>query len=302
MITPDRMSRKQLKELRLLQKRSGRHGQGLFIVEGLRAVRQVIDNRVLQPVSLILDEGVIEAELKARNSDASSSDGFDGSAGEERATMGAIIAEKTRDFPLYAVSSTVFRQLSDTDSAQGVMAVCRIPGQASSGNLVGGKGTLLVLDRIQDPGNLGTMIRTAVWFGLMGIVVSPGTVDLFHPKVVRSTAGATGVLPWLETELPDFLSLASENRWRIHLLDAGPGSKSWRELSLSDRQIIVVGNEANGIATEVREQGHDLVRIDGVPGSNSGQLEGRAGNAANNVESLNASVAAAIVIAHLSKK
>lgn len=169
-----------------------------------------------------------------------------------------------------------------------------MPEPSGAEDLLERSGMLFAADRIQDPGNMGTMIRTAVWFGVRAVVVSPGTVDLFHPKVVRSTAGSTGVMPWLESDLPDFLMNARETGWSIHLLDAGPGAHSYRDMTATGRDILVVGNEANGIDERLRKAEYAKIKIDHgtltMGGSGTDQPEG--------VESLNASVAAAIAMAH----
>lgn len=266
------LTSKQIKTLRLLRKRTGRHARGLFFIEGERAVQQIITNDVLEVSSVILDKRRIEVN----------------------GTFNDML--KNTPLPKFTVSSSVFRQLTDTETAQGVMAVCYIPQPASADKLLEARGMMLVADRIQDPGNMGTMIRTAVWFGLKGVVVSPGTVDLFHPKVVRSTAGSTGVLPWMETELPDFLTKAKNTDWRIHLLDATPEAVSLRDLPASGKDVLVVGNEANGIADELKQKEFFTVQIDRGVSSTGIQAE----SSLKGVESLNVSVAAAIAMAHFS--
>ncbi len=258
------LSRKQIKSVKLLGKRSERHRQGLFIVEGKKAVQQVTANRVLSVESLILDGELTEKSDFLKKV--------------------SIVGSGSDEIQVFSVPSRVFRQLTDTESTQGVMAVCRMPAPVNVRTLLSGNGIILTTDHVQDPGNLGTMLRTSVWFGLAGIVASPGTVDLFHPKVVRSTAGATGALPWLESNLPQFLSAATDAGWRVHLLDAGAGALSYTKVRPTGRDIIVVGNEANGLVSVPADENRLRLRIDPV--------------AETGVESLNVSVAAAIITAH----
>jgi len=263
MITASPLSRNQIKAFKLLKKRSERHAQQCFIVEGARAVQQIVSNGKIGVSLIIVDQN---------------------SSGIDR-----FMDDLQNEIPIGAVSSSDFRSLSDTDNAQGLMAVCHMPEPVSESDLLDGNGVILAVDRVQDPGNLGAMIRTAAWFGLRGMVMAPGTVDAYHPKVVRSTAGSTGALPVLvlNNELLSFLKQAGAVNWNVHLLDAGPEAVSYREMPRSGRDILVAGNEANGIAPELLEHRFNKIRID--PAENTG------------VESLNVSVASAIVISHFAQ-
>ncbi len=265
------LSKKQIKALRLLGKRSERYARGRFIVEGERAVRQILANGRLEVQQIIVDESRLDVKDSIPDADVNNVP------------------------PCYTVTSDRFRRLTDTRTAQGVLAVCAIPEPSGADELMERSGMLFAADRIQDPGNMGTMIRTAVWFGVRGMVVSPGTVDLFHPKVVRSTAGSTGVLPWLESDLPEFLMNAREAGWNVHLLDAGPGAYSYRDMAATGKDILVVGNEANGIDERLHRAEYAKIRIDHGP-----LITGGAGTdqQPEGVESLNASAAAAIAMAH----
>ena len=265
------LTKQQIKTLRLLGKRSERHAQGRFIIEGERAVRQILFNDRLDVISIIMDQS--------------------------RTDIAAFITESGTQkdlIPVFTVSSSMFHQLSDTKSSQGVLAVCSLPEPADSASLLAGEGLLLAADRIQDPGNMGTLIRTAVWFGISGLVLSPGSVDLFHPKVVRSTAGATGELPWVESEVTGFLKKAEKAGWRVLLLDASPGASSYQDIAATGKDILVVGNEANGIAENLQNEGYTTVQIErGSLSSGTAEKERSTG-----VESLNVSIAAAIAMAH----
>lgn len=262
----------QIKALRRLSRREERRRQNRMLVEGWRAVEQVLLNRLLE-VEMI----VVAADL-------------------ERAPILQMIRQTrgTNPVDVREVPRTVFDQLADTDAAQGIMLVCRLPEALAEAELLTKHGVLLALDGVQDPGNLGTLVRTAVWFGLAGLALGSGSVDLFHPKVVRSTAGATGVLPWMEGELPAFLSQASRSGWRVCLLDATPGAVSYDQVQPTGRDILVAGNEANGLSAEILQHTEFVrMRIEAGSDANHGSGVGVPG-----VESLNVAVASAIVMAH----
>ena len=180
-------------------------------------------------------------------------------------------------------------RLSSLRTPQGSIAVFRKPAyelpapQAST--------LYLALDGIQDPGNLGTIIRTADWFGIRDIICSPDTADCFSPKVVQATMGALARVRVHYTNLPAWLAAAQPSA--IHsgsipiygtLLD---GTDLYAPDAIPDRQsgIIVMGNEGNGLSREVRQLVTHSLRIPSYPPDQP------------TVESLNVAIATAIILA-----
>ena len=143
---------------------------------------------------------------------------------------------------------------------------------------INGKITL-ALDAIQDPGNLGTIIRIADWFGIRSIICSPDCVDQYNPKVVQSTMGSLGRVNILYTSLPHFL----QKNNRITAYAAALDGTNIKEVKNITAAIIVIGNEAKGISFEVMELCTEKITIQ------------RVGEA----ESLNAAVAAGIILSHI---
>lgn len=235
-----------------------RKRMGLFLAEGVRCVEQILENGNIEIEGLVIQKGWNPDQLSV-----------------------------TADQPFYELDASDFEAVADTDSPQGIVAVCKIPEESSMENLSQKSGVILATDSIQDPGNLGTIIRTACWFDVVGILFGTGTVDPFHPKVVRSTAGATGVLPYLTGDLNDLLKTLDHDHWSAFLLDAGEGSKNLEERPKSEKSILVVGNEGNGISDELFENGRHRIRISGNP---------------NRVESLNAAIACSIALYEFSKR
>jgi RNA methyltransferase, TrmH family len=181
----------------------------------------------------------------------------------------------------YSLDSKTFSAVTDTDNPQGILAVCRLPEPVQLDEFEDKGGVIVATDRIQDPGNMGTIIRTACWFGATGLLVGNGTVDPFHPKVVRSTAGAVGGIKYCQGDLGSMLRELEKKGWRVLLLDAGEKSISIKSVSQIRKCVLVIGNEANGIDPELGTEGREQVRIDPASGKKP-------------VESLNASIAAAI--------
>lgn len=251
-------SNNQLKNWKKLQMGKYRKRMGLFLAEGVRCVEQILENGNIDIEELVIQKGWNPDKLSV-----------------------------TADRPFYELDASDFEAVSDTDSPQGIVAVCKIPEESSMENLSQKSEVILATDAIQDPGNLGTIIRTACWFDVDGIIFGTGTVDPFHPKVVRSTAGATGVLPYLSGNLNDILPSFESENWTTFLLDAGEGSKNLEDRLKSEKSILVVGNEGNGISDGLFRDGRHRIKIDGNP---------------HQVESLNAAVASSITFYEFSKR
>lgn len=299
--------KKQIQDIRKLKKHSERIERKEFMVEGLRGVEQVIENGFPNILFIVMEQScynTLEQFAKAigKEKKVKKDDLWKGLRGAPFFTLWEyLMGRPNRD--LYVVSSGVFKSLSDTQTPQGVMAVCRMPAPVTISESLAGQGAILACDRIQDPGNMGTLIRTALWFGFSGLWVSPGSVDIFHPKVVRSSAGATGILPWMEANLDESLIMAQNNGWNVYLLDADPNALSFRDATPSGKDILVAGNEANGISRLLKEGGYPVITVNPsdkrpLPSRNNVQIENLSTPA---IESLNVSVAASIVMAQFAQ-
>lgn len=250
--------------LRKLNRKKYRQQEQLFLLEGARAVQQVIDNRLLSINTLFFDE-------------------------TQEYWLQEQWKEAARQVDSFTLSRELFAEVSDTDTPQGVLALCQMPEEKTVDQLSTQKGIIVAFDAVQDPGNLGTIIRTASWFGAKGLVSGKGTVDMFHPKVVRGTAGATGALPHINGELSELLIDFEAAGWSILLLDAGENAVPLTELRLPEKAILVVGNEAHGVSSELIKGSRRRVRIS--PGIDHPP-----------VESLNAAVATSVALYDLTGK
>lgn len=137
----------------------------------------------------------------------------------------------------------------------------------------------MALDAIQDPGNLGTIIRIADWFGIADIVCAAGTADIYNAKVVQSTMGSLGRVNVVYTDLPVWL----QKNKQVKIYSASLDGKDVNEIGKLAEGIIVIGNEANGVSDEVLKFVDEKITIP------------KTGEA----ESLNAAVATGIILSHL---
>ncbi len=171
----------------------------------------------------------------------------------------------------------LFEDISDTVNSQGVIAIVQIPKAMES---LKANGLYIALDRIQDPGNLGTIIRTADAAGFDGLIYNKGTVDPYGEKVLRSTMGSIFSLPLLAVEnLAETLATAKLNGTAVFCTSL-EDSEDYSEANYQEGAIIVIGNESQGVSEEVFEQASQKIKI---------PIYGQA-------ESLNAAIAAAVIM------
>lgn len=246
-------SNNQLKVWRKLLMGRYRKNEQKFLAEGLRCVQQINQNRKVTIQELLVTENAL-GELSGWQINA----------------------------PVYTLSNDDFISVSDTENPQGVIAVCSTPDEVNVSTLTDEpSGIIAAFDAIQDPGNMGTMIRTASWFGVKAMLFGTGCVDPFHPKVVRSTAGATGTLPYKKGDLHSLFENLETSNWTISLLDGSESSVKLQDQQFDRKTVLVVGNEGSGVDRNFFRKQRKKIRIDGNPGI---------------VESLNAAVAFSIAL------
>ncbi len=178
------------------------------------------------------------------------------------------------------VSDEVMKHMSETITPQGIIAICTIPATQLDSIALNGSRRFIYLSEVQDPGNAGTILRSADAFGMDAVITSPGSVDMFSPKVVRSTAGSLWHIPVFESiSLEDLVGRGV----RGFTLGA-TGSKILNDYVSTGDTVAIFGNESRGLTTSENLSGIESVNIP-MPG---------------NAESLNLSAAASIVMYHLS--
>ncbi len=186
----------------------------------------------------------------------------------------------------FEITAEELKNLSQQKSPQGIVAIFRKPENTFSYSSLKNK-LILALDGVQDPGNFGTIIRLADWFGITEIVCSPETADAFAPKVVQATMGALSTVRVFYVPLTEFLSQLPESTPVFGTFMEGNNIYTEK---LSENGIIVLGNEGNGISTEVEQFiTHKLMIPDFSGGSKTS-------------ESLNVAIAGAIVCSEFRRR
>ncbi len=245
------LSKTHTKYIQSLQHKKFRDKANLFIAESPKVV-----------MDLLADGKFVCKELFTVQSWASEHN-------KKLTTLTDVVISVVEDFEL--------KKLSSLATAHSVLAVFEKRKQDFDFKI---SGTItLALDAIQDPGNLGTIIRIADWFAVANIVCAAGTADMYNAKVVQSTMGSLGRVNIVYTDLPEWLK---KNK-QVKIYSASLDGKDVRLFGKMSEGIIVIGNEAHGVSDEVLKWVDEKITIT------------RAGNA----ESLNAAVATGIILSHL---
>ena len=144
------------------------------------------------------------------------------------------------------VSENVMRKISSLDTVPNIIGVCKFKEEKELGN------KLLILDNIQDPGNLGTIIRSAVAFNVDTIVLSEDTVDLYNPKVIRATQGMIFNINIIIRDLYSFVSKLKKENYKIYSTNVVNGSEV-KNIERCEKCAIIMGNEGNGVRKELQD-------------------------------------------------
>lgn len=239
------------KDIKQLKTKKGRDETGFFIIEGTKFVEEIP-----------LQWQVLQYAVSQSYSDC-----YDISFFENRA-------------PCTILRDSIFNGLADTVSPQGILAVCK-KHEFSFADLLGNEPKFILLgENLNDPGNIGTLVRTAVAAGACGVILTHGSSDIYSPKVLRASAGAVMRIPFLvEAHLEDVAVMLKKHN--IPIYAAHPhGGKSPYNLNLSTNACILIGNESHGLSDKALELANETVTLPMV----------------NSTESLNASVAGSVLM------
>lgn len=269
-------SNPQVKELsRLMKKRRARDEAGVFLVEGPRMIGELIadDHWQSQILKICMSESFASGH-------------------EEKATA---LVQRGNRYQSEIFSDAAFVRISDTRTPQGILAVVKrrsydietvINGMYGEKPQAERQPHILVLDNLQDPGNLGTVFRTAEAAGATGIILSSDCVDIYNPKVVRSTMGAVFRMPFLYVDdLPGTIGGLKKAGIRIYAAHL-EGKNAYDREDYREGCAFLIGNEGNGLRNEVAECADCRIRI---------PMQGKA-------ESLNAAVAASVLMFEVSRQ
>lgn len=240
--------------IQLVQKAKARKERGLFVVEGVKMFLEA-------PVEKIEKVYVSESFAKQMTD-----------ACQEKLALLSVSYE--------TITDDIFRKMSDTKTPQGIMCVLKQQRYRLEEMLASSNPLFMLLEDIQDPGNLGTIFRSGEGAGITGVIMSENTVDIYNPKTIRSTMGAIYRVPFLYT--PDLGGTIEELRRKNIIVYAAhlQGAKDYDMCDYGTGAAFLIGNEANGLRKETTEKADIAVKI---------PMKGK-------VESLNAAIAASVLL------
>jgi TrmH family RNA methyltransferase len=244
------LSKSQIILLKSLQHKKDRVEHGLFLVEGYKSVTEFINS----PYQ-------IEAIYHTASFDPK-------------------VLKLSQKINLYNISVTDIQKISSLKTPQQIAALVKIPNLPALNNAHLKQKFSLVLDGIQDPGNIGTIIRTADWFGISNVICSEDTVDVYNPKVVQASMGSLSRIRVYYTDLAAVLPKIG-----LPIFGAMLNGENIYHTNFGAEGLIVMGNEGNGLRSEIEKLVNRAVTIP------------RAGN----TESLNVAIAAAIFCSEISR-
>ena len=260
MNTSNRLSAAELKKLHALTQKKIRQREKKFILEGWRALKDALNASWKLEMVAVLGSYAKDPDY------------------------GRLLGQAAeRKIPVREISERELDRVSMTVHAQGVIAVVHQRVSEPDTLLALRHGVLLLADSVTDPGNLGTLIRTADWFGAGGVAIGKGSVELYNEKVVRSAIGSVFHVPIAENvDLPEFIAALRASGATVAAL-AADGTTAYQDLAVRPVTALVVGSEGHGIRQDVRAGADVTVQI---------PRYGRA-------ESLNVAVACGVVLAHV---
>ncbi|MCI2778027.1 TrmH family RNA methyltransferase [Clostridium perfringens] len=236
------------KEIKKLKEKKHRIKSNKYLIEGLRFVEEAIKSKVS------IDSIIFTESFKEKNPN--------------------LFLKINENIKLIQMNEALLKQLCSTENPQGIVGVINMQNkELKSGELV------VLVDKVQDPGNMGTIIRTAHAAGAAGIVMTKGTVDIYNDKTLRSTMGSIFYIPIVEDDSLDFVKSLKKEGYKL-VVSSLQGKNNFFEENLQGKVMIAVGNEGNGVSDEVYDIADIKVKIP-MPGE---------------AESLNVAVATSIMI------
>lgn len=254
-------SNEKVKYIKSLNDKKFRNKYKAFYLEGIKVVTEILDSKKAIDIMFI----AYSKDLVLTSN-----------GGKELLER----LEKEKNIEKVSFSANVFKYITDTVTPQGVLAVVKIPEYEVFNEIDNMNSSILILDKVQDLGNLGTIIRSADAFGTKLIICNVGTADVYSPKVIRSTMGSIYRIKVVYTnEISKVIGYLKLKKYDV-IGTSLKTDKYIKDLEYNNKHAYILGNEANGVSEELLAKCNKLVKID----------------MANTAESLNVSVATSIIL------
>ena len=240
-----------IKDIKKLKEKKHRTQSCKFLIEGFRFVCEGLESDFDVPLVFISENA------------------------KDRWDSFNVQSKLQKETRVYTVTDQILKSISSTDTPQGIVAVVNNKSISAENK----QGFYILVDKVQDPGNVGTIIRTAHAAGALGIIVTKGTVDIYNEKTLRSTMGSIFHIPIIQDDNLLQLNFLRSNGFKL-IVSSLDTDNNFFDVELKDKSIIAVGNEGNGISKELLDISDVKIKIP-MPGG---------------AESLNVSIAASIMM------
>lgn len=252
------MTKNQIKQIQKLKQKKYRTLERKFLIEGTHLLEECINSKIY---SKLIEYIIIKKDFKKDS-----------------------LLNKLNNYNLEFVDNLTFKKITDTENPEGIAAIIKMPTEKSE-NLSDSK-LIVCLDKINDPGNLGTILRTCWWFGVDVVVISKDSADVYNSKVIRASQGAIFNLPMkLDVDLNSYLDFLSKENYKIYLTTLNTKNYLSKEkFKKDDNYVFVFGNEVKGISENLlKNDKFNRIKIDPF----------------TNCESLNVSISVGIVLSFI---
>lgn len=246
-----------IKYVRGLRDKKNREKEGCYVLEGIKSVREAVTAGFL-PQKLVISE-----------------------RGERQSLLKDVLSYLGDTVQIYRVTDEVMDYMSETDTPQGVIAILALPEEDLSKLLISESSLFVVLDGVQDPGNVGTIIRTADAFGIRAVIMTRGCADFYNSKTLRSSMGSAFHIPVVrDVDTAHLMAYFKEHRVFVAATTLAENSVALPDIKFPRPAALVFGSESRGVSPEIIANSDVLVKIP-ILGS---------------AESLNVAIASGIVL------
>lgn len=240
----------QVKNWIKLKKKKERQKTNSFLIEGFHLIEEASQS------AMVIEELIVSESVKDS------------------------VPNELKQYPSTIVSNELSDEIADTETTQGIFAVVKMPQSTSQEHK-----KILILDEVQDPGNVGTMIRSADAAGFTKVILGKGTVDAYNQKVLRSAQGSHFHLAIESADLEELIPILKQKGMTVYGTDLSKDSKYYKTIDSRDNIALIVGNEGSGVNPTVLSLVDETLHI---------PIKGQA-------ESLNVAIAASILMFHLAE-
>jgi TrmH family RNA methyltransferase len=232
------ISKNEIKYLHSLSQKKARQAEKKFILEGWRALKEVLQSSFHVELVVVLPQYFNDPDYQK-----------------------ILTQIHERRISVKEITERELKKVADTVHSHGVIALVHQQPALLDDSLLRRTGLIVAADAVSDPGNIGSILRSADWFGADAVLLGSGCVELYNEKVIRSTVGSIFHIPIVENvDLPSVLSRLRKKEFFVAVA-SGDGKQTYTDVAYKRKNVLVLGNEAHGVAKEVKAVADVVMKI-----------------------------------------